>query len=288
MKNIAGINKESILKWLPWGLLALVYSPVLNELYRGRWEDIDYTHAYFILPVSIWLAWRKRKQIKEISSAEAVSRGGIVIWADIWMIPLILGSFLLLLGWRNDYLMLSSISLILFLSGMIGYLYGWQVVKLLKFPLLYLFLMVPPPIGVLDSITLPMRNWISILTEGILKGLHYPIVRDGLLLSIGGHEIYMGAPCSGFRSLITMIALGLVYAYVIKGPFKKKALLVVSVIPLALLGNLARVVSMCLVTFYFGDGIGHTYHDYSGYVIFLVLIAGLVGIEVWLNKIMKK
>jgi len=162
------------------------------------------------------------------------------------------------------------------------------MLKLLSFPIAYLLLMIPPPIGVLDSITLPMRHGISVLTEVILQAFHYPITRDGLLLSIGGHDIYMGAPCSGFRSLITMIALGLVYVYINKGSLAKKAILLGSVVPLALLGNLARVTSMCLVTFYFGEGVGHKYHDYSGYVIFLVLIAGMIGTEALLNKWMKE
>ena len=262
--------KTSMIDKIVWGLVGIVYFPVLYVLYKSRWDKIDYTHAYFILPVSIWLVWRMRKTLfatKEVGASSA------------WLIALIVGLIMLVFGWRMDYLMVSSLSLIPVLYGLSGYLYGTGMVKLLNFPILYLLLMVPPPVGVLDSITLPMRYAITVLTEVILKALHYPIVRDGLLLKIGGNDIYMGAPCSGFRSLITMIALGLVYAYINKGSLKKKVVLFCSVIPFALLGNLLRVTSMCLVTFYFGEKVGHTYHDYSGYVIFLVLIAGLVGLD---------
>jgi exosortase len=129
-----------------------------------------------------------------------------------------------------------------------------------------------------------MRHYISVITVNILNFLHYPITRDGLLLSIGGHEIYMGAPCSGFRSLITMISLGLVYAYINKGTFQKKLILISSIVPLALLGNLTRVVGMCLVTFHMGEEAGIKYHDASGFVIFLILIVGLIALEALLDK----
>ncbi len=159
--------------------------------------------------------------------------------------------------------------------------------RLLAFPIAYLLLMVPPPMNVLDSITLPMRHGISVVTEFLLKTAGYGITRDGLLLSIGGHEIYMGAPCSGFRSLITMISLGLAYVYIGKSAVKKKVVLLASIVPLALLGNLIRVVGMCLVSFYLGDAAGVKYHDYSGFIIFLVLIMGLIGLENLLEKAWK-
>jgi exosortase len=197
------------------------------------------------------------------------------------------GLFLCLLGWRQGYISIQTFSLIPVLFGLTGYLYGAGLMKLLSFPIAYLILMVPPPMNVLDSITLPMRYGISVATEFLLKTAGYGINRDGLLLSIGGHEIYMGAPCSGFRSLITMISLGLAYIYIGKSAVKKKIVLLASIVPLALLGNLIRVVGMCLVSFYLGETAGVKYHDYSGFIIFIVLIFGLIGLENFLEKAWK-
>jgi exosortase len=242
---------------------------------------IDYTHAYFILPVSLWLVWRKRHELKHLPSKSPELRPtGYALNLAL----IILGLLMFVFGWRQEYLMISTLSLIPLLFGLSGYLYGVQMMRILLFPILYLLLLVPPPLGVLDSVTLPMRYGISVVTANILQAFHYPITRDGLLLSIGGHDIYMGAPCSGFRSLITMISLGLVYAYINKGSFKKRLILISSIVPLALLGNLVRVVGMCLVTFYKGDAAGHKYHDTSGFVIFLVLIVGLIALESFLDK----
>jgi exosortase len=264
-----------------WAAVALLYAPILKILYLSRWETIDYTHAYFILPVSLWLAWRQRAELKTLISKTQHSKPKT---SHYFTFLFLLGLFMFFFGWRQEYLFISALSLIPLLFGLTGYLYGGQFSRQLAFPILYLLLMVPPPLGVLDSVTLPMRHGISVVTTALLQAFHYPITRDGLLLSISGHEIYMGAPCSGFRSLITMISLGLVYAYINKGTLKKKLILISSVIPLALLGNLIRVVGMCLVTYYMGEKAGQTYHDASGFVIFLVLIAGLIGLESLLDR----
>jgi exosortase len=159
------------------------------------------------------------------------------------------------------------------------------MLKLLSFPILYLLLLVPPPFGILDSITLPMRHGISVLTENILYLLNYPISRKGLLLTIGYNDILMGAPCSGFRSLITMFSLVLVYVYISKGNISKKLILTFFIVPMALLGNLVRVITLCLITFYFGEETGQGFfHNFSGIVIFIITLLGLMGAESVLER----
>jgi len=256
----------------------MLYAPIFYELYRARWVTIDYTHAYFILPVSLWLAWRKRREIKELVGESQPRK------SPLSLILLLFGISMFIFGWRQEYLFISTVSLIPVLFGMTGYLYSREVPRRLLFPILYLLLLVPPPLGILDNITLPMRKAVSFLTEVIFKTFHYPITRDALLLSIGGHEIYMGSPCSGFRSLITMFSLGLAYAYIAKTSMRNKVILVASTAPFALLGNLIRVSSMCMVTYYLGDSAGHTFHDVSGFIIFIITILGLLWLENYLDK----
>jgi exosortase len=172
------------------------------------------------------------------------------------------------------------------LVGLVYSLYGIDTLKLLSFPIAYLLLLVPPPMSIIDGITLPMRYGISNLTEKILGLLNYPITREGLLLNIGYNEIFMGQPCSGFRSLITLFSLGLIYVYISKTRLINKVILIFFVIPLALLGNLIRVITLCLITFYFGEEAGQGFfHNFSGIVMFIITILGLIGIETILDKI---
>lgn len=264
---------RKISNYIIWLLVTIIYTPVFITLYQSRWEYIDYTHAYFILPISLYIIWEKRKQL-------SLSVSQIKPSYNVFGITLLLMAvFLFVLGDRQGYLVVTTFSLIPLVFGLSLCLYGFSTVKLLTFPVLYLLLLVPPPLGLLDSLTIPMRYGVSILTDKTLLLFNYPVVRDGLLLNVDGHDIYMGAPCSGFRSLITMIALGLLYVYFNKGTIAKKLILFLSVIPLALIGNFLRVFSLCLVTYYLGDKAGTIYHDISGYVIFIFVILGMLGVD---------
>jgi len=278
-------------------LVGALYSPVIYQLYKQRWESIDYTHAYFILPISLYLTWRSIRHSRESGNPviPAPAFAGVNLsprkrGAGIQSLLLILlGLFMFIFGWKLDYLFITTLSLIPLLYGIIIYLYGTKIAGALSFPILYLLLMVPPPLGVLDAITIPMRHGVSVAATGVLKLLHYPIHREGLMMYLGGHEIFMGAPCSGFRSLITMFSLGVVYVYVIKGALWKKLILVAAIIPLALLGNLIRVIVLCLLTFHAGEKVAQGFfHYFSGGVIFVVMIVGLLILEFILEKYEKK
>jgi exosortase len=262
-------------------LVALLYVRVFLNLYSIRWDTVDYTHAYFILPISLWIIWRKREKLKKLHQVSLHNYKN-----NISFIVFFLGLMVFIFGWRQDYIFIQTLSLIPVLFGLTGYLYGSHILKTLSFPFLYLLLLVPPPFGILDSITLPMRHGISVLTEKILFLLNYPISRKGLLLTIGYNDIFMGQPCSGFRSLITMFSLVLVYVYISKGNLQKKLILTSFIIPMTLIGNLVRVIILCLITFYFGEEVGQGFfHNFSGIVIFIITLLGLVGVESILDKI---
>lgn len=273
-----GLTSEKYFKplsaTLPWVLVAALYSPVFYILYRERWDMIDYGHAPFILPIALFIAWLKRKHLADVAqnAKQNFFLPGLAL--------ILAGAFLFTFGWKWDYLLIQTISLFPILTGMLSFLYGPAILRPLIFPILYLFLLVPPPLGILDNITLPMRHFASVASGAILKMLHFPVSRSGLLLFLGDHEIFLGAPCSGFRSLITMFSLGLIYVYFNKGKFFKNLILILSIVPLALVGNIVRVITISLLTFYFGEKVGQGFlHEFSGILVFLIMLAGLMGIE---------
>lgn len=259
--------------------MVFLYTPLFFGLYRSVWKSFDYTHAYFILPVFFWLTWRKRATLRAAIQKARPSNN------LIGFLGFLFGILLFIFGWRQDYSFITTLSLLPVLFGLITYLYGSQVTKIIFFPLFYLILLVPIPIGIVDDLTLPMRYGLSIITETILMLFHFPITREGLLLSIGEHELFMGQPCSGFRSIITMFSLSLVYVYISRGNLSRKGILVSSIVPLAILGNLVRIIALCLITYYFGEEAGQGFfHNFSGIVIFVFIILGLVGLEFFLEK----
>jgi len=263
-----------------WSLTAGLYVPVFITLYKSRWETIDYTHAYFILPLSLYFVWRARHKYTSLAENLPVFKG---FWPLFWLVS---GLSLFIFAWKQDYLFLSTLSLIPVLCGLTCYLYGKKVFQSVAFPIFYLLFLVPPPLGVLDEITVPMRYGVSVTTELVLKMLGYPLSRQGLMLFVGSHEVFLGAACSGFRSLITLASLGSAYIYLTQGSLSKKIGMAAAIVPLALLGNLMRVVSVCIATYYLGESKGwRLFHDASGFLMFSVMIGGLLGVERIFEKI---
>ena len=266
--------------WLSAGAL---YLPVFIQLYSLRWQLIDYTHAYFILPVALWVVWTKLPLIWE--KINAPRKNTERLQAALYFLVFAAGVLLFVVGWRQDFLFITTLSLIPLSAGLIGFLYGSAVLKEVLFPIGYLFLLIPPPLGIIDQVTLPLRYWVSYAAAEVLKIMHYPVSREGTLIFIGQRQISVGDTCSGLRSLVTMLALAMLYAYLNRGSLRKKIILVLCAVPLALLGNLLRILSMCLVTFYFGENAGQRYfHDYSGIAVFILAIMALAGIDLLLKE----
>jgi len=263
-----------------WILTAGLYAPVFIVLYGSRWETIDYTHAYFILPLSLYFVWRDRRKYPSLVE-------NLPVFKSFWpLLGLVSGLSLFIFAWKQEYLFLSTLSLIPVLCGLTCYLYGRKIFQAVAFPIFYLLFLVPPPLGVLDEITVPMRYGVSVATEFVLKMLGYPLSRQGLMLFVGSHEVFLGAACSGFRSLITLASLGSAYIYLTQGSLTKKIGMAAAIVPLALAGNLMRVMSVCVATYYLGESKGwRLFHDLSGFLMFGVMIGGLMGVERMLEKI---
>ena len=78
-----------MINYAVWILVIVLYWPVFSHLYHIRWDTVDYTHAYFILPLSLWLVWRKRAEIRRVASEPVTHQvnfiSGIIHLAGILM-----------------------------------------------------------------------------------------------------------------------------------------------------------------------------------------------------------
>ena len=268
------IQTKNMIYYFLWVLVGGLFFSTFLTLYQTRWDALGYTHAFFILPVSLGLAFFQRKELKE-AFALTEKRFGFG-----YLIVFVVSVLMYVFGWRQGYMFVSTLAIIPFLYGFIGFIYGHKVCNLLIFPILYLIFLVPPPFALLDQATLPMRYISAFGVEGVFKLFHYPITREGLMYNAKGHPMIINEACSGFRSLITMFSLGVVYVYTMKSSLVKKIVLVGSIIPLAIIGNIVRIIIISLITVYLGEELAQGFlHSFSGIVVFLFIVIGFLVIE---------
>lgn len=242
----------------------------------GRWRNMggDFSHGWLIPLVSIWVVWLKRDELAR--APKSIDWRGLVVVAGA-----------LLLHWLGAKAQQTRISLMAFITLLWGvpfYIYGWQVARLLIFPCSYLFFCIP--LNFLDTLTFPLRMIMTVISTHLLNGLGILVARHGsAIYSLsGGFDFDVAAPCSGLRSLLAMTALTAVYAYLTQKTLLRKWILFLCCVPLAIIGNIARITTVGLVAEAFGERLATgIYHDYSGYVVFGVAIALMVAVGSLLN-----
>ncbi len=253
-----------------------LFVPTFYKLFTYGWKQADYSHGPLILIVFIWLVWKNR-DIFPLPGDNGLQLGSMAM--------LIFGLLLYTFGVTNRVLMFETGALIPVLLGAAGFLHGRTAWRLLLFPALFLLFLVPPPLFFIDFVTSPLKRLVAAASVPILSLMNYPVSRDGVQLFIGDYSIIIGDACSGLRSLVSLLAVGALYAWPKKFSGLKRSVLFLSIIPIAIAANVVRLVLLALITFYLGDSTGQKFfHDYSGFFLFIFSLMGLVVVDVLLDR----
>ncbi|HXF59984.1 MAG TPA: exosortase/archaeosortase family protein [Caldilineaceae bacterium] len=170
-------------------LLALTW-PVWQWLWREWMSNDSYSHGVLIVPVALYLAWRRVAGGRQKPSV-AGGNGGLLLLAGS------LSLYLYFLGDRAFYL--AAMAMVGLLTGLVWTLAGRQWVRLWAFPLGYLLLMVPLPF--LERITYPLALLTGMVSAALVRlfGLQVTIV--GNAVTLPNANLVIGAQCSGINSI---------------------------------------------------------------------------------------
>jgi len=85
----------------------------------------------------------------------------------------------------------------------------------------------------------------------------------------------VGAPCSGLRSLIALLTLGLIFSFFTKISYLKKGLILLATVPIAIVTNVIRIVMLSIVNDLYGEEVAMGFfHDFSGFLVFALAFIG--------------
>jgi exosortase len=134
-----------------------------------------------------------------------------------------------------------------------------------------------------------MKTAVSFVTENLLFALGYPIAREGVVLQIGQYQLLVADACAGLQTLLTLESLGLFYLNVVQHTSTmRNVVLACLIVPISFTANVIRVVSLTLITYYFGDEAGQGFlHGFAGMVLFfsaLILIVSLDALLQWIVR----
>jgi exosortase len=248
-------------------LLGAVYFSILRGLVGQWWEDPNYSHGFFIPLFSGWLIWKRRDALRRIAPAPTWTGLGIVLLA---MIALLLG----VLGAEN---FLSRISLLTLAAGLLIQFRGWAFFRQVLLPWAVLFLMIPLPSIILNEISMPLQLLASRLGGSLIALVGVPVVREGNVIQLPSLTLDVAEACSGLRSLVTLVTIGVIYGYVYESRAVQRLFLILSAFPIAIAANAFRImIAGLLGEFWNPDKVEGFLHTFSGVVVFALSLALLM------------
>jgi len=249
-------------------LISLLFLPDFTYISTIGFSFANDSLGPFVFLVSAYIVMLNWKKIKEAP----------VNPQPLGLIGVIASILLYFAGLRAELPQVYHVSFIFFLLSSLFYLFGRAVTGLLLFPIAYTFFVIPISF-IKEIIGIPLRFFVSAVANGLFNILGMPSERVGTSIYMENFSFDIAAPCSGINSIFSLLALAAVFAYLTERSNVKRLILFASAIPIAVVANIVRISSIGLIAKGFNKDFALSmYHDYSGYVIFLMSL-GLLFLE---------
>lgn len=250
--------------------LAIAYHQVIPKLVRDWRDNDDYSHGFLIVPLIGYLVWQRRQALRT-AVARPVAGGLLVV---------LLGVVMLAAGLLGAELFISRVSIPVTLAGIALFLGGWAHLRLLAFPLALMLLTIPIPAIIFNQVAFPLQLLASRFGAAALWTVGIPVLREGNIITLASTTLEVAEACSGIRSLVALFTLSLVYGYFNERATWKRAVLVVSIVPIAIVANAMRVTAIGVAAHLYGPTVvDGPFHSISGWLVFIVAFAVLLGVH---------
>jgi exosortase A len=247
-------------------LLMALYADTASSLLLTWYRTGTYAHGFLILPISLWLTWEKRSVLANTP-----------VKANFWLIlslPPVVAIWIF--GQLVDVLVVQQLALVSLLVLGIWAIVGNAVVRVLSFPLFFLFLGVP--MG--EGLVAPLMELTASSTVKMIQMTGIPVYREGMFFSLPSGNWSVVEACSGVRYLIASFTLGLLYAYLTYRSLSKRLLFILAAILVPIAANSVRAYGIVMLGHLSGmtiaTGVDHLIYGwvFFGFVMFLLFWIG--------------
>ncbi|MFZ5720259.1 MAG: exosortase V [Pseudomonadota bacterium] len=263
-------------------LLFLAISvPTFYRLGVQVWSRDIGAHGPIVLATGLWLLWRK------LPDMTAEAKPGFLL---LTILGIAVSLPIYVFGRAYDIISMEAAGLYGFAISLLHDRFGVRTLLKNWFPLLYLGLLLPLPGWVIDEFTAPLKLLVSVLSFAIVEPLGIPIVREGVTMTVGPYQLLVEDACSGLNSLIGLIAITLFYIYLLRNAgWRYSLFLLCLIIPVAIIANVFRIVTLILLTYYFGDAVGQGFlHVTAGLFLFAIALVLMFAIDNVASRFLRK
>lgn len=163
------------------------------------------------------------------------------------------------------------LSMVITLIGLVWLLFGRRFTFDNWFEMAFLVFMIPLPYVLYYAATVPMQLLATNVTVTVLKFVGMSAVQQGNVIHLPGYSLEVAEACSGLRSLISLLALGAVYARLTQKGLPRQIVLFVSTVPIAIAANIFRVTFTAVGAYTVSKELAEDFlHELSGMMVFIV------------------
>jgi exosortase len=279
---------EACLVLMPYGFGYGDERVSLGWFLQHGWKQDQWKHCWMVLPIFAFLVFQVKDEMAQIKlKGEWLGLAAFVVSLFIYYV-----------GFRVDNTQIGIFAMWVAAPSLVLWFAGWRILHMLAFPFLFLFF--AWPVGFLESaVTFPLRMLMSHAAVFSLDFIGIDVVRNGTgilsapepLLGIPAGKKFavdVADPCSGIRSLFSLMMASALYGHMAMKNWWQKWILFLCSAPLAIAGNLARILMLTIGTIVFGSefAIGKNpltdpswFHVIAGLLVFAVALGGMVGIS---------
>ena len=241
-------------------LLICCFLPIFPELYDSWMSDSDNSHCLMVPFIVAYLIYMQKHNFSTVTHGSSV-----------WGFVILFGAMILyLVSYAGDINFIARFCFVASISGAVLICFGTQFYRLIAFPLLFLFFMVPLPDSVVLRVSFPLQLLASKISHMVIQAVSIPVLREGNMLYFAEAQLEVAEACSGIRSLVAYIMLSTLFTYLmINARIWLRMVVILSAVPLALFVNILRVTGTGILAHFFGSQVAQGFlHDFSGIVVF--------------------
>lgn len=265
-----------------WGNAVRGYIDTPSVFWWWGWqwfnEGSEAEHGPLLVALAVWLVWRNLSKDEVRSKKFEVGE----VWPGVVAMVGALG--LHALGFVVQQTRISILAVLLFAWGVARLGGGARWGRATVFPLALLLFAIP--LGVLDAVGFHLRLGVITTTELIARAAGIEVVRNGtqLFAPDGSYQYDVAAACSGVRSLLALLALSALIAYVWVRAWWRRGAVFLLAFPLTFVGNVVRIGAIVFAGEWFGQRAGEIVHDWAGFLVFVIVLGGVLAVSTWLAK----
>ena len=256
-------------------LLGAVYHSIVYEMILDWKKDDNYSHGFLVPFIAAYLAYMRKDDL--LAAVVRPCNAGLAVIA--------MGLGVLFLGWLGTEYFTMRSSLVVIMAGSVLYLLGWEVFKILLAPLCYLLLMVPIPYIIYDAAAFPLKLLVTKVSVLSMKALGIVVWQEGNILMFPNITLEVADACSGLRSIMSLLALGAAYAFVLHSSTRDRAVLILSTLPIAVFTNCLRVIATGILAQSYGSAAAEGFfHEFAGLFVFGAAVVMFVALGTCLKR----